>query len=446
MVTCGTPFAGSAESSAPVFVPPAQHLCLAATLIVHPSLTSAKASPERFRASNTALKLLTTVNRIAGPVHAGFNSAFSFLSLRDRRGFGTSRRKKESEEDPERDAAEIINLELATTDSLWTRADDLWHAVAWAFNCSIAYPKRWARWKLWLKLMLDILEDDWKERERIDQEVINASDEAIDEQLAESSRADSLVIKYLPSHGNAHGGFRRAVRAIFADGSVRAQQEFRPIFDGETRAFRNGSRNKENSNVPVGRVNIDEGFYADYLDEEEAFLGEAEEDEKSNGAREQSSASTLPEAEKERHHRNGDMGTATGEGSTDGANVFGGMEAVALRIRLLAMVSRCNLILVIPCWQDPCKNATDTCLALRCIVLPTQIFDYDRVLVRYLSRSSSSTAIADIFPIFQPDNLPSDAGLGIFISFGPVAPFTHLLGRSKPIKYPFIIHSPRTKS
>ena len=75
-----------------------------------------------------------------------------------------------SNENPGHDESMPLNDILGNEESLWSRADDFWHAVGWAFNCSVRYPGRWERWRIWLELMCDVLQDDWNERERICQE------------------------------------------------------------------------------------------------------------------------------------------------------------------------------------------------------------------------------------------------------------------------------------
>ena len=55
---------------------------------------------------------------------------------------------------------------ISDADSVWQRAEDFWHVVGWAFRCSVLHPERWERWQIWLQFMCNVLEDDWKERER----------------------------------------------------------------------------------------------------------------------------------------------------------------------------------------------------------------------------------------------------------------------------------------
>jgi hypothetical protein len=57
-----------------------------------------------------------------------------------------------------------LNLDMGQSDSLWSRAEDFWHAVGWAFNCSVLHPERWERWQVWLQYMCEVMEDDWEQR------------------------------------------------------------------------------------------------------------------------------------------------------------------------------------------------------------------------------------------------------------------------------------------
>ncbi|KAM4062334.1 hypothetical protein HRG_011132 [Hirsutella rhossiliensis] len=64
---------------------------------------------------------------------------------------------------------------MANEASVWSRGQDLWSTVGWAFNTATVHPHRWRYWKVWLGLMLDVLDADWAERERLDQEAHETS-------------------------------------------------------------------------------------------------------------------------------------------------------------------------------------------------------------------------------------------------------------------------------
>ncbi len=241
---------------------------------------------------------------------------------------------------------EYINSELANVNSLWTRAEDFWHAVGWAFNCSVTQQRRWARWKIWLNLMLEVLEDDWSERGLTDE---RAQDDGADDNTVVASRAESLIVKYLSHTDGAHGGFRRVIRAIFADGSTRSEQEFRPVFENEIKEHRDEATEKPKKrrrNPLAQRVNVNEGFYADYFDESSY---DDDDDDNEHAQRKEDygedSLGDLAMASGARrstrtsvHHKEIVKSGWNGE-VPNGSEALGGMESIAIRLRLLAIVS-----------------------------------------------------------------------------------------------------------
>ncbi|KAI9883181.1 MAG: Insulinase (Peptidase M16) [Watsoniomyces obsoletus] len=352
----------------PAFIPPPQHLSLAATLIVHPSLTTHQSSTERLQASNAAWKLLHLINDIVGPIHADFDSAFTFLSLRDRRGNHGRRRTTEDGLDDDH-LIDAIHSDLADVDSVWTRAEDFWHVVGWGFNSSIAYPKRWIRWKLWLELMLDVMDADWEERRRRrrlkgveDEELKGVEDEEADNQDISSTEDNgkkekeegSLIMKYLPGQSSGHGGFRRVVRAVFADASARSMREFRPVFEDETKEMKNDNNDNEitqqKKKRPLQKINIDEGIYGDYFDDDDhvnntgKIAGDGERTTRRRSARDTKQKS-LPPLDNEdiipvRHYHHPTAQKSKDEEEiSNGGTLYGGMESVMLRKRFLNLVS-----------------------------------------------------------------------------------------------------------
>src|SRR5699024_5024712 len=59
---------------------------------------------------------------------------------------------------------------MANEGSVWCRGQDFWSTVGWAFNTATLHPHRWRYWRVWLEYMIDVLEADWTERERLDRE------------------------------------------------------------------------------------------------------------------------------------------------------------------------------------------------------------------------------------------------------------------------------------
>lgn len=220
-------------------------------------------------------------NSSVGPIGGGFNKAFKFRNFTSSRHGGRRRQEATiSGDDSSDENAESIDLELARGSSLWSRAEDFWHLVGWAFNCSILHPKRWARWKLLLELICEILEDDWKERLKLSQTEYSSntteSEPVNKKHRREDILTESLIYKYTFSASEVLGRDRRMLRAIFADGTPAAVNEFREVFHNEPK------ENKKDTDTLKKRevdVNIDEGVFGDYLDVKDyEFQGESIED------------------------------------------------------------------------------------------------------------------------------------------------------------------------
>ncbi|KAI9823185.1 MAG: hypothetical protein M1832_002629 [Thelocarpon impressellum] len=315
LVASGTSATTVAGALPRAFVPPPQHVGLAATLVVHPSLTT-RASRDRLQASNAALRFLRTTNALVGPGNARFGAAFTFASTRRgggrRRGGGTH---EDSTEGGGRDV-DAISIEMANAGSVWNLADDFWHASGWAFNCAVAYPHRWARWELWMSFMLDVLEADWKERAELDR----AEDPDADGDVFETRVRGSIITGYLPSELGRYGGVRRVLRAIFADGSAKSLGEFKEVFPNETREKKGdggGVKRKREA-----RLDVDENMYGDYVDSE---------DEEDDGDGPASSPPQQSQTDSDGHESDDDV--------LDGAAPLGGMGALLLRQRLLSLLS-----------------------------------------------------------------------------------------------------------
>ena len=283
----------------PAFLPPPQHLSLISTLIVHPSLTTRAKSPEQLQISILALKYLRLVYHSVGPLNARLCDAFIFSSPGKTRR-GVSRRKSNSEsESPFAEDANRINSELASTDALWTKGDDFWHILGWAFNCSVVHQRRWKKWQVWLDLMMSILENDWDQRD-LDQ------------------KRQSLIITYVNASDGVHAGEKRILRAVFADGSTRSLQEFREIWKNETKERKPRSNDVSETQNVISKTNIEEGNYGDYLS------SESEADDEDPAITEHSPLTPSPS----------DNTTLP-----DGSLILGGSEALNFRLRMLSLLS-----------------------------------------------------------------------------------------------------------
>ena len=322
------------------------------------------------------MRLLHATNDVLGPVSARFGVAFSF-SASGHASRGSNRRRHhhgngESVSTPHSPAesddldfghqqgdvdggvrsSSTLDTPLATTSSVFTRADDFWHLVGWAFNCSIRHPIRWQRWKLLLGFLLDAVEDDLAVRTAAASEMHDRSAET---QLREDERANkprtrrntvplltnSLLLRYC---GNAEGrtGRRRIMRAILADGSDKSMREFREIFVRETaekKKEHEENREKEKHKDSRRELNFDEGLYGDYDSSDDDFSLEKQparstrktDSQVLESAAVASSPTEIRDKMKSEEQQNGGIPNTA-------ANEFGGMESVLLRQRFLLLV------------------------------------------------------------------------------------------------------------
>lgn len=248
----------SINREAPITIPAAPHLALAVTVSVHPSFTTRTASREKWEQAQLALRLLRLVHQTVGPVNGNFLSAFSFRRY-DARAFGRGRFADDGDDDYDQTQNTgfpmyDLNTTYADSQSLWTRADDFWHVVGWAFNCACLpgiHAQRWRRYQVLLEFLLDVLETEWQIRQQ------------------SNSAEESLIWHYIELAAGGHARQRRNLRAIFADGSTRSTNEFRPIFANE---LKEPATDKEGGGVKKREVdvNIDQEVFGDYLLQDES--------------------------------------------------------------------------------------------------------------------------------------------------------------------------------
>ncbi|KAF7116704.1 hypothetical protein CNMCM5793_005196 [Aspergillus hiratsukae] len=329
-----------AIASGPVYVPDPQHLAVAATFLVHPSTTSRAKTAEEEEAPNAALRLLRLTNTLVGPISANFTAAFAFNHFESSRQ--GRRRRAEGEEnangDVSHDDTRTLNIDLCQSGSLWSRAEDFWHAVGWVFNCSVLHPERWARWQIWLQFICEVLEDDWNERRR---ESTGAAEDEERRKILENS----LIFRYIAGGSVSYGRNRRILRAIFADGGSASVSEFREVFHKELKAPK---RESNNIKKREGEVNIDEDQFGDYLSKDE---DEGDSDATDSAAPVPTPA-RRPTRQSKRSRRGAAKDTPTADAVTadhtpspvqvqvhGGVSLLGGFASLILRQRLLHILS-----------------------------------------------------------------------------------------------------------
>jgi hypothetical protein len=259
ILTAGNSYVTSAGETLPAYTPYPPQLILAATLVVHPQMTTRAKTPEDLQASDEALRFLRNVNNTVGPINADFATVFAIKpsTLSSRQRVARRINPDSGSGDEDEDDVYTLNSPFANEYSVFAQTTDFWDLVGWAFNCSIKWKKRWERWKLWLEFALDVLDADWEERRR-------QADKLKDSKPLE----ESIILRYLDS-ADSRAGRRRVLRSILANGEEKALYEFGEVWKDETKE----RKIKENDVMaPTKKVDLDADEWGDYdldVDEDE---------------------------------------------------------------------------------------------------------------------------------------------------------------------------------
>lgn len=327
ILTCGT------AAWAAVYAPAPQHLAIAATFLVHPSTTTRAKTTEEHEAAGASLQLLRLTNQLIGPEAAKFNTAFAFTHFNSSRHGGRRREEESTTNRTIRDDDDApLNLDLAQSGSLWSRAEDFWHVVGWAFNCSVLHPERWEHWQTWLDFMCDALEHDWEHRLKQLEGPMGISQPSTPSKRKEHTLKQSLIYKFLTSNVS-HGSHRRVLRAIFADGSPSSVNEFREIFKNELKERKKDENNETPSKRRV-EVNIDEDQYADYMSQDEDGSDEPDPPSRARPKRARRGSKPKVSAADSEYLR-----LINDTYSNGGVAAFGGFRSLEVRQRLLRILS-----------------------------------------------------------------------------------------------------------
>ncbi len=240
--------------------------------------------------------------------------AFSGVGTSSRRG-GSGRRRTGEDVSPINDNLHSINSELATTGALWSKAEDFWQVIGWAFNCSVLHKNRWERWSLWLEYMIEVLEQDWEIR---GQRVGSTDGDEADDQ---DPREQSMIVMYLSSEGATTNREKKVLRAVFADASPRTLAEFPEIWRNEAK-----ERNKDSAVKKRDiKIDIEEDDYGDYMEEDDD--------------------SDLQDVNSDPPPTPSSATVANSGSTTNTAEPLGGMDATILRLRLLSLLSTVSAML-----------------------------------------------------------------------------------------------------
>ena len=300
LLTDGLSIDAGGGSHTPAYSLNAQQIALACTVALHPHFTTRAKAASDLDASIKAMVLLEDALCILGPTNAVLAAALVFGSSKTKR-----RVRKRKSTDPalsdDDDVEQSLTRSVFAHDkSLFNEIENVWQLIGWAFNCSVKHTKRWEVWSPWLKWFFRLVESDWTERTH-----------ASEVQASADPLLDSIALKLLQG-SNDRNVFRRMLRAIFADGQVKALQEFTEVFPDELKEL----KKKDPLQEERKELNLDEGLYGDYDDNDD-------EDELEDDA----DSSQEPAA-------------AEIETKTDS---LGGVESIKLRIQLLRLVSRVGI-------------------------------------------------------------------------------------------------------
>lgn len=261
--------------------------------------------------STQALRYLRNLLAIVGPINADLRTAFRFqeFSRGGRRWTHRGRGNDSdlSDEDMSGDE-DRLRGRIANESGVWGRGQDFWSTIGWAFNCSMLHPHRWRYWKAWLEYMLDVLEADWNERDRRDQEASQTGGKA--NEVPRTSRQESMIIAYMERCNGRQNDFKGMIKALLADGSEISSSAYREVFDKEPRGPKTQSRKRKREQV----LDLENDKFGDYFDDESMSSGISE----------------PPTPQKPKDTRK--FGSA-------GAYTVGLVESIELRLRLFKLLS-----------------------------------------------------------------------------------------------------------
>ncbi|KAM0705840.1 hypothetical protein Q7P35_007200 [Cladosporium inversicolor] len=311
----------------PAFVPPAPHLSLLATLVVHPSMTTRTTSKEKQTAADDALRYLRHVNTLTSADASGLTKALQFRdgdSSRSKRA--RTRHSGDISSDDEHEDPGRIRSNYAMKDSLFANVEDFWAVVGWAFNCSVAHKNRWDRWRLWLEFALDVLEDDLDSRHRQARESPEDRDEVL---------GKSLLAHYLaPFVDQGRNPKRRIMRAVLADGTQPSINLFPSVFTNETLP----PKAKQESRLGVKRsLDLDQGDFGDYFDSDSDSNTTPGPQQKSGRTSTRHSSTNLSRQDSPASPSTPQPPTTSS--LTSPLSSHGGSESLHLRLRLLALLT-----------------------------------------------------------------------------------------------------------
>ncbi|GJN68840.1 hypothetical protein PLICBS_002885 [Purpureocillium lilacinum] len=268
--------ASQQQSRKAVPVPPPSHVALLNTLLIHPMNTTRAEKPDHLDMPALALDYLRNLLAVVGPVNAGFRTAFQFRSQPRwgrRPGYAGDNASGSDMSDGEGRDHDRLRGRMANEGSVWCRGQDFWSTVGWAFNTATLHPHRWRYWRVWLEYMIDVLEADWTERERLDREAhYDKSEPDDDDEEPITSRRQSIIAMYMDQQEGRQVGFKRIVKALLADGGSLSTSSFSEVFEKEHRGAKKTSRKRKREQV----LDLENDKFGDYFDDDSISSGVSE--------------------------------------------------------------------------------------------------------------------------------------------------------------------------
>ncbi|KAF2193750.1 hypothetical protein K469DRAFT_734944 [Zopfia rhizophila CBS 207.26] len=308
------------------FIAPPSQLALASSLIAYPVITTKARSADAQKGANAALRYLRNVQAAIDPLDENLISAFTFPYERSRRRTGGYRSvESRSPKSDDGEDSERLSGAAANAQSIWQRADDFWHIIGWAFNCSVAYKKRWERWKLWLEIMLDFVEADWKERMKLTREAGPEKEKIL---------MASLLWQYVASQDpQGRVNRRRIIEAVLAMASSQSKKEFPEIWQEETME----PKPEDQDVKEPKKIDIENDDFGDYERDDEDEIMENVSTIPTRASRRVASTRKTPGLYDDDSSSKGEDNPVI-YGSDEAVARLGGMDAIVLRQRLLALL------------------------------------------------------------------------------------------------------------
>ncbi|GAB1730664.1 hypothetical protein NU195Hw_g395t1 [Hortaea werneckii] len=306
--------------------PPYHIIALAATLSVHPRLTTRARDVETTKNADSALDFLRAVGKNCGSRAADLGQSLVFASAsgertargqRQRGGRrGTNKLVGMSEQSAE-DSIKLRNR-YSDKDSIWSNAEDFWHVLGWAFNCSILHQTRWKRYLLFLDWMLGALSLDLES---------NSKHGAADQ---------SILARYLGSVGEGRNNKRRVMRAVLADGGTRSRGEFPEIWKNETKPPKRKAEDELAQMDKKRKLDLEAGEFGDYY-----IASDSDLESPAPGSLSRSrSVTTLPSVKGSRDPSGDEQRSQSTACASSALASFGGLDGLNLRRKTLDLLVR----------------------------------------------------------------------------------------------------------